>query len=192
MIQSIRGRLVYKGDHVLVVEVGGVGFRVVAPVALVTQSEVGEEVRLSTYFHIRENILELYGFPDEDMREFFEMLISVNGVGPKSGLAILDVADLHELKAAIQEGRPDLLTKASGVGRKSAERIVLELRGKVVAIGTEKLVTAMDSDSDLVETLVSLGYKKDQVRAALQKVDRSVTDMKERLKFALGVLSGKK
>ncbi len=191
MIQSLSGMVHSKTEHAVVVLVGGVGFKVAVPVHTAAAITVGETAALSTHLHVREDSLDLYGFETEEMREFFEQLISVNGVGPRSGLAILDVADLAELKASIQQGRPDLLTKAAGVGRKTAERVVLELRGKVIGIGSEKVVASMDEDSDLVDTLAALGYKKEQVRAAIAKIDASVTGIEARLKKALSILTGK-
>lgn len=191
MIQSLTGVVHSKSEHAVVVLVGGVGFKVAVPAHTAQSVEVGGTTSLATYLHVREGILDLYGFETEQLREFFEQLISVNGVGPRSGLAILDVADLSELTASIQQGRPDLLTKAAGVGRKTAERVVLELRGKVIGIGSEKVVAAMDEDSDLVDTLAALGYKKEQVRAAIAKIDPALTSIEDRLKKALNILTGK-
>src|ERR1700733_232500 len=99
------------------------------------------------------------------------MLISVSGVGPKSALSILDIAQLDELSAAIKEGRPDLLTKAAGIGRKTAERVIIELRGRVQSSRSGAITEKMQTDSDLVEALMSLGYHRDQARAALAKVN---------------------
>lgn len=192
MIHTLTGVVELKSDHYVVLNVGGVGFRVATPTRTAANLRMGESARLCTYLHVREDILDLYGFENEDTRVMFEQLLSVNGVGPKSALAILDIADLKELKASIKEGRPDLLTKAAGVGRRTAERVVLELRGKVVAGGSAAVLAAMEGDADLVETLVGLGYKKDQARVALDKIDPSIKEVRERLKLALAILSGKK
>jgi holliday junction DNA helicase RuvA len=127
----------------------------------------------------------------EDELQFFEMLISVSGVGPKSALAILDVAKLDELSAAIKEDRPDLLTRASGIGRKTAERVIIELRTKVQSVKSGSMVEKMETDADLVEALSSLGYRREEARAALGKVDVKVVGVEARLKAALGIL-GKK
>ena len=103
---------------------------------------------------------------------FFELLISVSGVGPKSALSVLDVGELSDLAAAIAENRPDLLTRASGVGRKTAERVIVELRTKIRLPSSEGAVRRMDVDADLVETLASLGYRREGniYRIAPQKV----------------------
>ena len=103
----------------------------------------------------------------------------------------MDIAELTQLTAAIKENRPDLLTRASGIGRKTAERIILELKNKVLSEKSDAIVKKMETDADLVETLVGLGYRRDQARAALGKVDEKITDLQERLKAALKALSGK-
>jgi Holliday junction DNA helicase RuvA len=150
---------------------------------------VGCETKLFTHFHIREDAMELYGFLSEESLTFFELLISVSGVGPKSALSILDVAALDELSAAIKEGRPDLLTKASGIGRKTAERIIIELRNKVQSAKSGAVVEKMETDSDLVEALSSLGYRREEARAALGKVASETVGVEARLKEALKILS---
>ena len=158
---------------------------------LQTLPAVGEEFKCFCHLHVREDAFELYGFPELEELRFFEMLISVAGVGPKSALSILEISELRDVASAIKEGRPDLLTRASGVGRKTAERIIVELRGKVHAEKSEAVVKKMESDADLVETLTGLGYRRDQAKAALGRVDEKITGLEGRLKAALKVLSGK-
>ena len=119
------------------------------------------------------------------------MLISVSGVGPRSALAILDTGPLDELSAAIKENRPDLLTRAPGIGRKTAERVIVELKTKVQSSKSGAVVEKMQTDSDLVEALMSLGYHRDQARTALGKVDEKVVGTEDRLRAALAVLANK-
>ena len=191
MIYTLQGKLTKKGERCVVVEVHGVGFRVaMSERTLKALPRAGSEVKIFTHLHVREDALELYGFPTEEELRFFDLLNSVGGVGPKSALAVLDVAPLKELEAAIIEGRPDLLTRASGIGRKTAERIILELKTKVKARGSEATVRGMDVNADLEETLVSLGYRREEAKAALEKTTAS-TDLTARLKETLKVLSGK-
>lgn len=191
MIYSLKGTLASKEDGFLVVEVGGVGYKVFASKNTLNYS-YREEVLLYIHTHVREDLLDLYGFLSRDELVFFEQLIGISGVGPKSALAVMDVSDLPGLAAAIQEGRPDLLTQAPGIGRKTAERLVLELRGKVRIGGAESLVKTMDSDSDIIETLVALGYKKEVARSALSKLAKDISGTEERLKSALKILSPNK
>jgi Holliday junction DNA helicase RuvA len=190
MIYSVSGKLVLKGANFAVIEAGGLGLKVFAPTRTLGAIRATDEiVKLFTYFNVRESGMELYGFLSEEELIFFEMLISVSGVGPKSALAILDVAKLDELAAAIKEGRPDLMTRASGVGRKTAERIIVELRNKVQSSKAGSVVEKMEADADLIEALSNLGYRREEARAALSKVESSAVGVEERLKAALKLLS---
>jgi Holliday junction DNA helicase RuvA len=192
MIYSIFGKLALKEGNFVVVETGGFGMKLfVSKTTLddLPAANNGNEVKLFTHLNVKEDALDLYGFATSDELDFFELLVSVSGVGPRSALAILDVGRLDELSAAIKEGRPDLLTKAAGIGRKTAERVILELRSKVESVKSGAVVEKMQTDSDLVEALTSLGYRHDEARAALSKVDEKVTGTEDRLRAALKILS---
>ncbi len=192
MIYSVSGKLILKGQNFAIIETGGLGLKIFAPTGTLGALRMTEEpVKLFTYFSVRENSMELYGFLSNEELTFFEMLISVSGVGPKSALAILDVAKLEELAAAIKEGRPDLMTRASGIGRKTAERIIIELRSKVQSVKAGAMVEKMEADADLIEALSNLGYRREEARSALSNVEAGVTEVTERLKAALKLLSNK-
>ncbi len=192
MIYSVSGRLALKEDNFVVVETGGLGVKLFASkTAIDALPPAGSEVRFFSHLVVKEDALDLYGFSTRDDLDFFELLISVSGVGPKSALAILDTAPLNELSAAIKEGRPDLLTRAAGIGRKTAERVILDLRTKVESAKSGAVVEKMQTDSDLVEALTGLGYRRDEARAALAKVSESVEGTENRLKAALKILSTK-
>jgi len=192
VIYSLSGTLKLKEGNLVIIETGGVGFKLLSSQQTVkVLPAVGEQVFVYSHLHVKEDGLDLYGFSTSEELRFFEMLISVSGVGPKSAIAILGVSDLNSLAAAIKEGRPDLLTRVSGVGRKTAERIIVELKSKVQVDHASETVQGMDSDSDIVEMLVGLGYRKDQVAQALRKVAETVTGMEGRLKAALKILGGK-
>ena len=193
MLYSVSGKLILKSENFLAIEAAGIGFKVFASEQTIRRvGPVGGAVRIFTHFHVREDAMDLYGFLTEEELSFFELLISVSGVGPKSALSIIDVADLEELSAAIQEGRPDLLTKASGIGRKTAERIIIELRSKVSSSRAGAVVEKMETDSDLVEALSNLGYRREEAREALAKVSKDVTGVEGRLRAALNELSRRK
>lgn len=192
MIYSVTGKLVEKRDSFAVIDVAGIGLKVITHKrALSSLPPAGAEVKLFCHLHVREDLLDLYGFFNEEELNLFELLISVSGVGPKSGLSIMEISELRELTAAIQENRPDLLTRASGIGRKTAERIIIDLRNKVKSEKSEEAVKRMESDADIVETLSNLGYRREDARTALQKLDKSVVGLESRLKAALKIL-GKK
>ena len=192
MIYSVSGKLALKSDHYVVIDTGGLGLKImVGESTIKSLPPVGSIAKLFSYMNVRENAIELYGFTSEDELEYFEMLISVSGVGPKSALSILDVAKINELSAAIKEGRPDLLTRASGIGRKTAERIIVELRTKVQSAKSGLVVEKMETDSDLIEALSNLGYRREEARAALSTVETKVVGVEARLKAALAILSKK-
>lgn len=186
MIYSIAGTLVLKKENFLVVEAGPVAFKVfTAAAVLANLPPAGNTVKLFCYLHVREDALELYGFLSAQELELFQALNSVSGIGPKSALGVMGVAKADQLVAAINEGRTELLTRASGIGRKTAERIVLELKGKLSLTLAPQLVSLMESDVELEETLVSLGYTRGQAKNSIARLDPKITGFKERLKEAL-------
>ena len=193
MIYSIDGTLALKDDHFAVVETGGLGVKLFASrLTLEGLPPPGARTKFFCHLHVREDALDLFGFTTEAELTFFEMLISVSGVGPRSALAILDTGPLAELAAAIKENRPDLLARAPGIGRKTAERVIVELRNKVQSAKSEATVAKMETDSDLLEALTSLGYRRDDARAALAKIGEEVEGTEARLRAALVVLSNKR
>ena len=193
MIYSVSGKLASTGKNFAVAEVAGIGLKIFVHKRMLTSlPPIGASVKFFTYLNVREDLLDLYGFLSREECDFFQLLTSVSGVGPKSALAILDVAPMKELMAAIKEGRPDLMTRASGIVGKTAERIILDLRNKVKSEQSEESVKKMESDADIVETLTGLGYRRDEVKVALQKVDDKIVSLEARLKAALKILSGRK
>jgi len=190
MIYSLKGTLIEKKNNFFVVEVGGgIAFQIKTSFnVLKSLPQIGEKVNLFTYLHVREDALELYGFLNEEELGLFEMLIGVSGIGPRSALGILAVESSEKLKAAISEGRIELLSKASGIGRKTAERIVLELRSKLKQEGAGKIVGIMESDHDIVEVLSNLGYTKTQAKDALSQIDAKTVKVEDRIKEALRLL----
>lgn len=186
MIYSINGILKEKSGNFFIVEIVGIGFQIKSSFnTLKSLPQIGLPVNVFTYLHVREDALELYGFLDKEELKFFELLIGISGIGPKSALGIMGVEKVEKLKAAIIEGRAELLTKASGVGKKTAERVILELRNKLRQEGSERVVGLMESDQDIVEALASLGYSKSQAKEALSKVDSKITKVEDRIKQAL-------
>lgn len=189
MLYSVAGKVALKTGSFVVVEAAGLGIKLFASEStLKALPAPGGEAKLYSHLYVREDIFDLYGFATPDELTFFEMLISVSGIGPKSALSILNVAPLAELSAAIKEGRPDLLTRASGVGRKTAERVIVELRTKVQSAKSGLVVEKMETDADLLEALTSLGYRRDEARAALGKIEQNVEGTEARLKAVLKIL----
>lgn len=190
MIHLISGLIIQKAENFVVVETsGGVGYKIFMSKAVMPSvSTVGANIKLFTYLQHRDDAMTLYGFLSGRELELFERLISVSGVGPKSAMGIMGVANVDQLATAINEGKVELLTRVSGVGKKTAERVVLELKGKLSLSGTASSVQAlnlMESDVDLEDTLVSLGYTHSEARSAIAKIEPSAIGFKERLREAL-------
>ncbi|MEA2113479.1 MAG: Holliday junction branch migration protein RuvA, partial [Patescibacteria group bacterium] len=131
MISLLEGKIELKTDKLTIINVGGVGYRVFCSGAVLAQLKKGKEAKLFIYLCSRENILDLYGFLSFDDLEFFETLVSVSGIGPKAALSIMALAPAETLKQAIASGQKSLLTKVSGIGQRTAERIILELKDKI-------------------------------------------------------------
>ena len=197
MIASVRGKLIYTDNASAVVECGGVGLRcTVTKNTLYRLPEKGKEVFLYTFLAVREDALDLYGFSDMDELESFKLITSVNGVGPKLGIAILSEFDSGRLAVYIASGDAKALTAASGVGIKLAQRIVLELKDKVsdavvgdnIKASSVKQSIANTSSAEAIEALMALGYGKSDATAAVAKLDGTLsTD--ELIKQALKVLA---
>ncbi|MEV0068788.1 MULTISPECIES: Holliday junction branch migration protein RuvA [unclassified Amycolatopsis] len=174
MISSVRGEVLSVGlDHV-VVEVGGMGFAVQATPATLATLRRGEQVRLHTALVVREDSLTLFGFADDDARELFGLLQTVSGIGPRLALATLAVLEPDKLRAALVEGNITVLTQVPGIGRKGAERLSLELRDKVTALGGTGEVPAVSAPgalrAEVVEALAGLGFPAKQAEQAVDRV----------------------
>jgi len=192
MIGSIKGKIILKTDKFLIVETGGVGYKIsVSPDTLSKSFKVNNEIFLWIHTHIREDALDLYGFLDIKELEFFEMLLSVSGLGPKSALGIIGLASIETLKNAIASGDTSYLTKISGIGKKTAEKIVIELRDKLTKLGHKTEKESFRGELDALEALKSLGYSQSEAREALKEVSPKTTETSAKVKEALKILGGK-
>lgn len=189
MISRLTGSIVHFDTKYLVLDVHGVGYKVsISPDVF---SKLDKEVPLTlwTYLAVRENALDLYGFLSLSELNFFELLITISGIGPKTAMGILNVASVHSLETAIQTGDTSHLTKISGIGKKVAEKIVLELKDKVVVTDQSAEQTqTMKNDSDVLEALKSLGYSPTEARDVLKKIPKTLTKTSDKIKEALKIL----
>ncbi len=168
------------------------GYKVFCSPEVLALQSLGAQSSLWTYTAVRETALDLYGFATTDELGFFELLLDVSGIGPKSALSILSVASIDTLKTAIATGDTSYLNKVSGIGRKTAEKIVIELRDKLHAHkGEDGTPSTLRSESDVVEALKTLGYSQNEARDALKEVPRSVEGTNARIKEALKILGNK-
>jgi Holliday junction DNA helicase RuvA len=193
MISKLTGQISYVGAKSIIVDVGGVGYNVFVSnnsLANIVTKDI-KHISIFTYLAVRENSLELFGFEDIDELHFFELLIDISGIGPRSALTIISVAPLETLKRAIGSGDTSYLTKISGIGRKTAEKIVIELRDKLSALGHKSENGEHKEELDALEALKSLGYSQNEARDALKEVDSSITATGARIKEALKILGRK-
>lgn len=187
MISSLSGRVAHIGEASLTLEISGVGFKVSVPRPLLAEAHVGQVLSLQTYLVVRENELSLYGFPTTEARDTFILLLGVERVGPKLALSILSSLSVSSLRAAVMGGQSAVLGNVSGVGSKTAQKIVLHLADRILPMEGDAPIMAMQSgDSDLLEALTGLGYSVVEAQAALQSVPKDASsDVEERLKLAL-------
>jgi Holliday junction DNA helicase RuvA len=186
MIGALRGTVMKLRENHLVLEVGGVGYKVAVLKELLKRTKEGASLSLATHLAVREDLLDLYGFVHEEELALFEQLLTVSGIGPKSALAVLDIASVETLSSAIASGNASYLTNVSGIGKKTAEKIVLELKDKVTA--KQGAGSMPVGDQEALEAMRSLGYSASEARDALRKVPASVEGGSARLKEALRVL----
>lgn len=194
MIAFVRGVVEARDGLGVVVAVGGVGLRVLTSTATLSQvGGIGETALLHTLLYVREDVLALYGFATPEERELFELLITVNGVGPRLGLAILSALSVDQLRGAIGRGSADLLTVVPGIGKRLASRIVLDLREKVAGRGTTvaDVGPIASGDAEVIEALTQVfGYSAQQAAQAVSALGAGApTDLEERIRLALQYFS---
>lgn len=193
MISRVSGQVVLYGDKFLVVEAGGVGYKVFVTADTVAQAaRARDAVSLWTHLAVRDTGFYLYGFFSYDEVDFFETLIGVSGIGPKSAMGILGMAPLSVLKNAIAGGDTSYLVKVSGIGKKNAEKIVLELKDKVTASGEAGAgAEDMGGDTLVIEALTALGYSTQDARDALRNIPAGANGPQEKIKSALKIIGGR-
>jgi Holliday junction DNA helicase RuvA len=185
MIARLRGTPVASTAEGLVLDVGGVGYLVAATPSAVRKADGGQEITVETYLHVREDALQLYGFADRGERELFIQLLSVNGVGPKVALAIVSGSPAEELRRAIVREDTARFQTIPGIGRKTAERIVLELKEKLAAAALAPVETSeVDEHAVARDALVQLGYSPADAERALAQTDADASP-EERVRQAL-------
>jgi Holliday junction DNA helicase RuvA len=187
MIGSLKGTIQHKAANYVIVETQGVGYKVFVTPILMVELKMGQEISLVTLTYVREDQITLYGFLTLPELEFFEMLLTVSGVGPKSALGIMSLAGINMIKSAIVSEDPSVFTKVSGIGRKTAERVIIELKDKLKAhVDAEPMAK---EHSDAMDALLALGYSQQEAREALKQVPVSVSNLQDKVKLALKTLN---
>jgi holliday junction DNA helicase RuvA len=192
MIATLRGEVSQIEDNALIIEVGGVGMRVFAPAPLRTRLKAGETAFLFTHLVVREDALTLYGFDSQADRDLFNILLGVDGVGPRVALSVLSTLTLDAIQRAIFADEAEILSRVPGVGKKTAQKIALHLKDKLKPTDALSQVAAMsDADSEVLAALTALGYSVVEAQAAIQSISKdAVKDVEERLRIALQYFTG--
>ncbi|PJF40105.1 MAG: Holliday junction branch migration protein RuvA [Chloroflexi bacterium] len=187
MIASIQGRVTTTGDDYVVLTTGGIGYQIYTPSSVLQQIDTSGEAFLYTALIVREDSLTLYGFATIPERELFETLIGVTGVGPRLALAILSTLSVDNLRHAVVSERAEILTRVSGIGKKTAQKIVFELKDKFpIGLDAIPVDSFDDVNSDVFDTLVALGYSVVEAQAAIQTLPSDAPDdVEERVRLAL-------
>ncbi|PKN94911.1 MAG: Holliday junction branch migration protein RuvA [Chloroflexi bacterium HGW-Chloroflexi-6] len=188
MIATLHGEIQHKEDNALIVDVGGVGLRVFAAKSLVESLNVGEKTFLFTHLIVRETELSLYGFENAEERQLFLTLLGVDGVGPKVALSVLATLSLDAVQRAVFSEEPELLSRVPGVGKKTAQKIVMYLQDRLKPTDVFGRVASMsDTDSEVLAALTSLGYSVVEAQTAIQAIPKDAPGaVEERLRLALG------
>lgn len=189
MIAYIKGNVIHIDEKFIIIETNGMGYKVFLPLDTILNCQQGEEKEFFTYLAVRENSLDLYGFSTKDEMSFFELLLDVSGIGPKSALSILNIAPVETLRKAIAIGDVSYLNKVSGIGKKTAEKIVIELRDKLLVYKNEDGVNSLRDEGDVIEALKSLGYSQTEARDAVKKIPIEIEKTNEKIKEALKILA---
>jgi Holliday junction DNA helicase RuvA len=188
MIATLRGEISQIEENAIIVEVGGVGMRVFAPAPVRTKAKAGEMIFLFTHLVVREDALTLYGFESQADRDLFNILLGVDGVGPKVALSVLSTLTIDTIQRAIFADEADLLSSVPGVGKKTAQKMALHLKDKLKPTDALAKMAAMaDYDSEVLAALTSLGYSVVEAQAAIQSLPKDAPkEVEERLRVALG------
>ena len=192
MIATLRGEIIQIEENAFIVEVGGVGLRVFAPVPLRERVHVGEGISLFTHLVVREDALALYGFESQAERELFLLLLGVDGVGPKLSLAVLSTLRLEAIQQAVASGQSEVLGRVPGVGKKTAQKIVLYLQDRLEPReGLAGLRSLSDLDGEVLAALTALGYSVVEAQTAIQSLPKDAPeDVEARLRLALQSFTG--
>lgn len=188
MIAFLDGTVKAIRKNYLIVMTDYVGYKVFVTPQVLLNVQTAGKISLYTYTYVREDQLALYGFPTPAELDFFELLLGVSGIGPKSALSVMSLGDLDMIKSGIANQDPDAFTKVSGIGRKTAERLIVELKEK---IGAEEGITApvTRTQADVIDVLMALGYSRTEAREGLAQVPEDVSKSEDKIRYALRSLA---
>lgn len=187
MIASIQGQVITTGKDFAIVVTGGLGYKVFVPFPTLERIDVGSETFLHTILIVREDSLTLFGFATTPEREIFEILLSISGIGPRTALAMLSTLSLDSLRNAVVSDRSEILTRVPGIGKKSAQKILIELKDKLkLGLDSAPIASFDDVNTDVIDALVALGYSIVEAQTAVQSLPKDAPEVVEdRVRLAL-------
>jgi Holliday junction DNA helicase RuvA len=187
MIASLEGEITAIHKDSLIVGLGGLGLRVFTPAPLLDRVRIGEHIYLHTHLVVRQDALTLYGFDSEESREFFNLLLGVDGIGPRLALSILSVLNTDAIRRAVLSEQAEVFSRVPGVGKKTAQKVLLHLQGRVGAgTGLEPVAAMSEVETEVLSALTALGYSVVEAQAAIQAIPRDAPlDVETRLRLAL-------
>ncbi len=192
MIASVHGKVLQLENNSIIVEVNGVGFNVFVPAPVKDSLSPGDLVFLWTHLIVRQDALILYGFDTREARDVFNLLLTVDGVGPKAAISILSTLTPDTIRRALFNEQPEIFSRVPGIGKKTAQKIMLTLQDKIKVVeGLEPMARISDIDTEVLSALTALGYSVVEAQAAVQTIPRSAPeDVEERLRLALQYFGG--
>ena len=190
MISSLNGIISYLSTDSLTLDVQGVGFEIFVDKNLLAEHQVGDPLRLLIHMIIRQDLLALYGFTSHDEKALFTLLLGVDGIGPKLALNIISNISLDNIRNAVLAEKPEYFVRVPGVGKKTAQKIIIHLQGKFPDFGDYQVIRGSSSDDEVIESLVALGFSVVEAQTAVQSIPKDFTqDVEERLRYALQFFS---
>ncbi len=190
MINSLNGIISYLSTDSLTLDVQGVGFEVFVDKKLLAEHQIGDSLRLLIHMIIRQDLLALYGFTTQEEKVIFNLFLGVDGIGPKLALAILSHLSMDNIRSAVLAEKPEYFMRVPGVGKKTAQKIIITLQGKFPDTGDYQVIRGSSSDDEVIESLVALGFSVVEAQTAVQSIPKDFSqDVEERLRYALQFFS---
>lgn len=189
MIGSLRGKVDLKDGTTVLLDVNGVGYKVSSSSDVLSKAKLGEEIKIYTYTHVREDTLELFGFSDISSLKLFEKIISISGIGPRTALNIFSIGSSGSITGAIVKGDVDFFTGVPRLGRKNAQKLIIELRGKLGSIDELDLSAEGDEHAgEIITALKSFGFSAQEAKGAIKSIDKKIQTVEEKIRLALKYL----
>ena len=186
MIASISGKVIQLTKETVIIDINGLGFEVFVPKPLLSETEAGDLLYLYTYMLVREDNISLYGFASLEEKQFFQQFLTVGGIGPKLSLSILSSLSIDNIRSAILSEKPDYFSRVPGVGKKTAQKIIIQMQGKLPDSEGFAIRNITDVDDAVVDALISLGYSVVEAQTALQTIPKDTPDdVETKLRVAL-------